>query len=74
MAIDDAPAFGRHQAVIDPVVVGEQGVVVGVERLQVVEPPGQRPNRASWAPPSSSARRVNTRMRSDHAAWLSRGM
>ena len=42
MAIDDAAAFRRQQAVIDPVVVGEQGVVVGVEHLQVVEPPGQR--------------------------------
>ena len=50
----------------DSVVVGEQGVVVGVEDLQVVEPPGQRPEECQLAlPPSSSARRVNTRARSD---------
>ena len=42
IAVEDAPAIGRHEAVVDPVLVGEQRVLVGIDRLQVIEAPGER--------------------------------
>ena len=75
IAVEDAPAIGRHQAVIDPVLVGEQRVLVGVDRLQVVEPPGERAEQGQLAA-AEQQRPARERCASapSHGAWLSRGM
>ena len=42
IAVEDAPAVGGHQAVVDPVFIGEQRVLVGIDRLQVIQATGER--------------------------------
>ena len=65
VAIEDPAARRRQQAMVDPVLVGEQRVLVGGHHLQVVEPRRRAPRTArAGPPPSSNARRENARRRS----------
>ena len=40
-AVDDAPARGRQQPQVDPVVLGEGGVAFGLDHLEVIHAPGE---------------------------------
>jgi hypothetical protein len=76
MAIEDAAARRRHEPVVDAILVGEQGVLVGLEHLQVVEAPGEQSDQAELAPGEQGrapAERAPAIRLTVHAATSARG-